>query len=225
LGYFCKFSEFAGLGNKGDRVFNFKLELGTIEMSKGPKPFQIELDPKTGIPSRYKDKQVRRLSDLRGFFSDNNLVEKLLARGKNPIIYEVYEIPQIPSEGLFSLACTVLYPGKVGWEYYFTKGHFHSKEPTSEVYVGLEGNGIILLQTRDGRVTSLPLKAGSVVYIPPRWAHRSINTGKGKMVFLAIYPSDAGHDYESIKRSGFARLLVERGVKPRLIKNPVGKGK
>jgi len=225
LGYFYKSFEFVGLGKKGNRVFNFRLELGTIEMSKGPKPFQVDIDPKTGIPCRYKDKQVRRLSDLRGFFSNNDFVEGLLVRGKNPIIYEVYEIPQIPSEGLFSLACTVLHPGKVGREYYFTKGHFHAKEPTSEVYVGLKGNGIILLQTRDGRVAPLPLKAGGVVYIPPRWAHRSINTGKEKMVFLAIYPSDAGHDYESIKRSGFARLLVERGSKPRLIKNPVGKGK
>lgn len=93
------------------------------------------------------------------------------------------------------------------------------------MYVGLKGDGVILLQTRDGRVASLPLKAGGVVYIPPRWAHRSINTCKEKMVFLAVYPSDAGHDYESIKRSGFARLLVERGGRPKLIKNPVGKGK
>jgi glucose-6-phosphate isomerase len=195
-------------------------------MSKGPKPFQVDLDPKTGIPIRYKDKLVRRLSDLRGFFSDNNLVEELLARGKNSIIYEVYEIPQIPSEGLFSLAITVLHPGKVGREYYFTKGHFHAKEPTSEVYFGLRGNGIILLQTRDGRVAHLPIKAGGASYIPPGWAHRSINTGRGMMAFLAIYPSDAGHDYESIKRSGgFARLAVERGGEPTIIKNLAVKGK
>jgi glucose-6-phosphate isomerase len=191
-------------------------------MSQGPKPFQVDLDPKTGIPRRYKNKLVRRLSDLRGFFSDNELVEELLAKGKNPIIYEVYEIPQIPSEGLFSLACTVLHPGKVGREYYFTKGHFHAREPTSEVYYGLRGSGIILLQTRDGRVASLPLEAGGVVYIPPRWAHRSINTGKGMMAFLSIYPSYAGHNYGSIAKSGFARLLVERGSKPTLIK-PAGK--
>jgi glucose-6-phosphate isomerase len=194
-------------------------------MSKEPKPFQVDLDLKTGIPRRYKAKQVRHLSDLRGLFSDTDVVEGLLARGKDPIIYEVYEIPQIPSEGLFSLACTVLHPGKVGREYYFTKGHFHAKEPTSEVYFGLRGNGTILLQTREGRVASLPIEAGRAVYIPPRWAHRSINTGRGKMAFLAIYPSDAGHDYEAIKRSGFARLLVERDGKPTLIKNPDGKGK
>jgi glucose-6-phosphate isomerase len=190
-------------------------------MSQGPKPFQVDLDPKTGIPCHYKDKRVRRLTDLRGFFSENELVEELLSQGKNPIIYEVYEIPQIPSEGLFSLACTVLHPGKVGREYYFTKGHFHAKEPTSEVYYGLRGSGTILLQTRDGRVASLPLETGGVVYIPPQWAHRSINTGKGMMAFLAVYPSNAGHDYGSIAKSGFARLLVERGGKPTLIKPAV----
>ena len=189
-------------------------------MPKLPKPFQVELDPKTGIPRRYERKLVRRLSDMRGFFSDNELVEEIIARGKNPIIYEVYEIPQVPSEGLFSLACTVLHQGKVGGEYYFTKGHFHVKEPTSEVYVGLKGKGMLLLQNREGRVVHLQLEAGNVTYVPPRWAHRTINTGNGKMVFLAVYPSDAGHDYGSIERSGFARLVVERGGKPALIKNP-----
>lgn len=196
------------------------VKLGTMQMPKPPKPFQVELDPKTGIPRRYERKLVRRLSDLRGFFSDNELVEEILARGKNPIIYKVYEIPQIPSEGLFSLACTVLNQGKVGGEYYFTKGHFHVKEPTSEVYIGLKGKGMLLLQNREGRVVHLQLEAGNVTYVPPRWAHRAINTGKGKMVFLAVYPSDAGHDYGSIERSGFARLVVERGGKPALIKNP-----
>lgn len=191
-----------------------------MEMHKLPKPFQVELDPKTGIPRRYERKLVRRLSDMRGFFSDNEFVEEKLARGKNPIIYEVYEISQTPSEGLFSLACTVLHPGKVGREYYFTKGHFHAREPTSEVYVGLKGKGMLLLQTREGRVAHLLLEAGSMVYVPPRWAHRTINTGKGKLVFLAVYPSDAGHDYEKIKRSGFAKLVVERGGKPTLISSP-----
>lgn len=185
-----------------------------------PKPFQVELDRRTGIPRRYERKLVRRLSDLRGFFSDNRAVEQMLARGKNPIIYEVYEIPQTPSEGLFSLACTVICPGKISREYYFTKGHFHAKEPASEVYVGLKGKGMLLLQAREGKVAHLPLEAGNVVHVPPRWAHRTINTGRGKLVFLAVYPSSAGHDYKRIKKSGFAKLVVERGGKPTLISSP-----
>jgi glucose-6-phosphate isomerase len=191
-----------------------------MDMPELPKPFQVELDRGTGIPRRYERKLVRRLSDLRGFFSDNRMVEQMLARGKNPIIYEVYEIPQTPSEGLFSLACTVLRPGKIGREYYFTKGHFHAKEPASEVYVGLKGRGMLLLQTCEGKVTHLPLEAGNVVYVPPRWAHRTINTGKGKLVFLAVYPSSAGHEYKRIKKGGFAKLVVERGGKPALINSP-----
>jgi len=202
---------------QGNVIFNVDAKLSTMNMSKLPKLFQVELDRRTGIPRRYKRKLVRRLSDLRGFFSDNKMVGQMLERGKNPIIYEVYEIPQAPSEGLFSLACTVLRPGKIGREYYFTKGHFHAKEPASEVYVGLKGRGMLLLQNREGKIAHLPLEAGNVVYVPPQWAHRAINTGRGKLVFLAVYPSSAGHDYGSIKKSGFAKLVVERGGKPALI--------
>jgi glucose-6-phosphate isomerase len=147
----------------------------------------------------------------------------MLGRGKNPIVYEVYEVPQPPFEGLFSLACTVLHPGKIGREYYFTRGHFHSREPSSEVYIGLRGRGMLLLQTREGEVDHLPLEAGNVVYVPPMWAHRAVNTGKERNVFLAVYPSDAGHDYESIGRGGFAKLVIERGGRPVLIDNPLYK--
>jgi glucose-6-phosphate isomerase len=191
-----------------------------MDMPKLPGPFQVVLDRKTGIPRYYRNKSVRHLSEMRGFFSDDRLVGQMLCRGKNPIIYEVYEIPQPPSEGLFNMACTVLYPGKVGQEYYFTKGHFHSKEPASEVYIGLRGRGLLLLQTRQGEVDHLPLEAGNVVYVPPMWAHRAVNTGVEKMVFLAVYPSDAGHDYESIEREGFAKLVIERGGRPMLVDNP-----
>lgn len=144
----------------------------------------------------------------------------MLRSGEDPVVYEVYEAPQPPLEGFFSVAWTVLYPGKVGKEYFFTKGHFHAREPRGEVYLGLQGSGKILMQSREGEVKLLPLARGKLVNIPPGWAHRTINTGRSKLTFLSIYPSDAGHDYGAIKRSGFARLVVERGGKPVLVKNP-----
>jgi glucose-6-phosphate isomerase len=188
-------------------------------MPKSPEPFHLKLNRKLGVPP-YKRKFVRRLSDLRDLFADTRLVEKMLARGRNPIIYEVYEVPQPALEGLFSIACTALHPGKIGQEYYFTKGHFHVKELTSEVYIGLKGRGILLMQTREGRVVQMPLEPNDMVYIPPSWAHRTINIGDEKMVFLSIYPSDAGHDYESIERRGFVKLVIERRGKPAFIDNP-----
>jgi len=182
------------------------------------KPSVVKFDRNTGGPQLYERKLVYRLSDLRGLFYDRDSVERMLAAGTDPIIYEVYEIPS--ADGMLSMACTVIRPGKVGREYHFTRGHFHEREPRSEVYVGVEGGGLLILQARDGQVMKELLRARGVVHIPPRCAHRAINTGRRRMVFLSIYPSDAGHDYGSIEREGFAKLVVERGGRPALIDNP-----
>ncbi|MBS7639444.1 MAG: glucose-6-phosphate isomerase family protein [Candidatus Bathyarchaeia archaeon] len=185
-------------------------------------PYSAKLGGPTGIYP-YTVKVERYLEDLREYFHDRKLVEYMLSRGENPLIYVVYEISR-ESEGEFNVGCTIIYPGKVGDEYYFTKGHFHLKEPTSEVYIGISGEGVILMQDRSGNVAAEEIKPGTIVYIPPGLAHRSINTGKTDLVFLAIYPSDAGHDYETIRRSGFAKLVVERNGKPTIIDNPNYRG-
>jgi glucose-6-phosphate isomerase len=47
------------------------------------------------------------------------------------------------------------------------------------------------------------------VYVPPGWAHRTVNTGDDDLIFLAVYFGDAGHDYAAIEDSGFAvRVLA-----------------
>ncbi|MBS7607222.1 cupin domain-containing protein [Candidatus Bathyarchaeota archaeon] len=181
-------------------------------------PYSARLGGKTGIYP-YKIKVDRYLSDLRGYFLEEQIVEEMLSRNENPLIYTVYEISR-EFEGEFNVGCTIIYPGKIGDEYYFTKGHYHAKEQTSEVYVGLSGEGIILMQNREGRTFAEEIKPKTVVYIPPGFAHRSINTGKTRLVFLAIYPSNSGHDYETIMRTGFTKIVVERDGKPTLIDNP-----
>jgi len=183
------------------------------------KPFSAILGGATGI-SPYTVKVERRLSDLRELFLDRIFVEQMLARGENPLIYEVYEIPQKPVEGMFNVGCTVVYPGVISGEYYFTMGHYHQKETTSEVYVGIEGKGVILMQDRGGRTDSLAIKPNIIVYIPPNIAHRTVNTGRRKLSFLAIYPSDAGHEYNVIRTKGFAKLIVERNGKQTMVDNP-----
>lgn len=188
-------------------------------MSRSIEPFSAKLGGATGI-SPYATRVERRLSDLAEYFLRRSLAEKMLQQGDNPVIYEVFEIPQESTEGVLNVCCTVLYPGKVGDEYYFTKGHFHRKEPTSEVYVGMEGEGIILIQDSEGKSTQVEIEPNVLVYIPPRSAHRSVNTGKSRLVFLAIYPSEAGHDYEAVRTKGFRKLVVENDGKPKTIDNP-----
>ena len=190
-----------------------------MTMHEKIKPFGVELN-ENWIPSKYDKKLQIKLSDLRKLFCKKDLVEKILSSGEDPIIYEVYQVSQPPYEGIFSVATTILYPGKIGDEYYFTKGHFHLKEPRGEVYMGLAGMGLLLLQNRNGKISKLSLNKGEVVFIPPNYAHRAVNIGDEKMVFLSIYPSDAGHDYGIIEQRGFSKIVVERKGKVALVSNP-----
>jgi glucose-6-phosphate isomerase len=100
-----------------------------------------------------------------------------------------------------------------------TKGHYHRKPGTGEIYYGLRGTGLLLLQARQGDWRAIEIAAGTSVYVPPHWGHRSINTGDTPLVLLYAYPGDAGHDYGTIEAAGFARLVVARNGRPALIEN------
>ncbi|MEM2178514.1 MAG: glucose-6-phosphate isomerase family protein [Candidatus Methanomethylicaceae archaeon] len=189
-------------------------------MSEILEPYLAMLNFKTGTLKPFKKKVEVRLSDLKDFFSDQEAVNKMLSKSKNPIIYEYYENSQPEVEGHLNFGITIINPGKIGKEYYLTRGHYHAKEGTAEVYVGLNGKGVIILQNKDGRATHLFMKKGTIAYVPPFWAHRTVNIGKSKFCFLYIYFSDSGHDYEIIKQKGFAKLVIEEKGKPKIIDNP-----
>ena len=90
----------------------------------------------------------------------------------------------------------------------------------SEVYIGLGGEGLILMQNRKGEVRHLRIAHNSCVFIPPGFAHRTINTGAQPLIFLAVYPANAGHDYESIAERGFHKIVVDRNGEPVIMDNP-----
>jgi glucose-6-phosphate isomerase len=178
------------------------------------------LNFEAGKIESFKDKRQIKLSDLRDFFYDREAVDEILSKGKNPVVYEVFEHSQPEVDGQLNFGVTVLYPGKVGNEYYLTKGHYHTKETTPEIYVGLKGEGIMLMQTKDGQSSSLPLKPDHIIYVPPFWAHRTINVGEKKLTFFFVYPSDSGHDYGTIREKGFAKMVIEEKGKPKIVDNP-----
>ncbi len=175
----------------------------------------IDLD--TGILDKYGDKVVRKASNMRGFYGDEEALEKLIKSG-DPIIYEVYSVPR-EGEGELSYGVTILHPGTVGGEFYMTKGHYHEKKDRAEIYMGIRGHGLLLMQNGN-EVKWEEMQRGTIVYVPPFWAHRSINTGNEDFIFLAIYPGDAGHDYGSIAERGFAKLVIKDGEDYKIIDNP-----
>jgi len=176
-----------------------------------------------GRPDRYDAHVTRTLAALRGQFSDEGAYAAALARD-DALLYEVYELarPAVAGELLHGLS--IVHPGKVGDEYYMTKGHFHAELATGEIYYCLRGRGVMVMETPEGAWAVEPLAPGKALYVLPRWAHRSVNTGAEDLVTLFVYPGNAGHDYGTIERRGFRKLVVERDGAPCVIDNPRWRG-
>ncbi len=183
------------------------------------RPFSMHLDFKTGGLTPHDRTNIRKLSDMKGMFLDTESERRILEK-EDPIIYSFSEKILPEQNGHLQLATTSIRPGKIGDEYFMTKGHYHRRPDTSEVYLGLEGEGCLLIQTEEGDFESIDIRPGVVAYIPPYWGHRMVNTGSAPFVFFAVYPGDAGHNYGDIEKTGFVRILIEKNKKPLLTGNP-----
>jgi len=172
-------------------------------------PIRAVLDAETGGVEPHGEAIVRRLSDMEGYYLDGTAEARLVEEG-NPVLYEVFPLDVPEEEGQVLCGTSVIYPGKVGDEYFMTKGHFHENDRSAEVYHTLRGQGVLLIETHDGRAERCEMKPGSVCYIPPGWAHRTVNVGAEPLVFFYAMPGDAGHDYAAIeRRGGFGEVVVE----------------
>lgn len=170
-------------------------------------PFALALGLESGDLEPHTTLIERRVSSLRGAFADVAALEELVAGG-DPLVYEVrqYDVPE--ETGQLICCTTVIHPGTVGDEFFMTKGHFHSRRETGEVYVGLSGEGYLVLMTEDDGRAEVRMERGTVAYVPPYWAHRTVNTGDEPFVFFAVYPGQAGHDYGTIETTGFPQRVV-----------------
>jgi glucose-6-phosphate isomerase len=157
---------------------------------------------------------------MRGQFADQQVYQAMLAE-EDRLLYEVYEIvrPHDPGEVLHGIS--IVHPGTVGDEYFMTKGHFHAELETAEVYYCLQGEGVMVMETPEGEWSVKELRPGRVLYVPPRWAHRSVNTSPHQdLVTLFAYPGHAGHDYGTIERQGFRKLVLKCEGQPEVVDNP-----
>jgi glucose-6-phosphate isomerase, archaeal len=156
----------------------------------------------------------RRLADLRGAFADDAAYESALREG-NPVVYTVSTLTPGEGEGALHCGVGVLFPGMVGDEYYLTKGHLHSWRAAAEVYLGLRGEGKMLLEDEaTGATTVVELHADTMVYVPGHTAHRTVNIANEPLVYIGIYPAQAGHEYGEIAKRNFKTVIVRRNGKP-----------
>ena len=173
------------------------------------------IDLATGELASYTDKIERYARDMAGFFLDAVAQEEM----ENTLIYDVFAVEHDAKNGELSYAVTKIYPGRIGDEFFMTKGHFHTKTDTAEIYIVISGKGVLLLQ-KDDVCNAIPVERGSILYVPPDWAHRSVNVGEEPFIFLAVYPSDAGHNYGPIAEYGFKKLVLKERTSYAVVDNP-----
>jgi glucose-6-phosphate isomerase len=159
----------------------------------------------------------RHLGDLRGSFFDAASYEAALRAG-NPVLYTVASVEPGHGDGDLHYALARIMPGRIGPEYYMTKGHFHAWRAAAEIYIALTGEGMMLLEDESSSTSyALPLSVNEPVYVPGHTAHRTINVGSVPLAYLGVYPAKAGHDYGAIAQRNFSKVVIERHGKPVLV--------
>ena len=159
----------------------------------------------------------RHLSDLRGCFADTAAFEAALARDDS-LVYTVANVAPADGDGDLHYGIGLIRPGKIGVEYFMTKGHLHSWRAAAEFYTGLSGEGVMLLEEEStGESRLVELRPNGVVYVPGHTAHRTINVGRTPLTYLGVYPAKAGHDYAAIAKNNFRCVVMERNGKPEMI--------
>jgi len=156
---------------------------------------------------------TKKLGYLENLFSNEEARKEM---DQDQIIYEVQAhlpVDDGTPAGLF-FGNTIIHPGKVGDEYFMTKGHFHAQSDRAEYYWGIEGEGMLVLMDKNRNTWAEKMFKGSLHYIPADVAHRTVNTGSSKFVLGACWPSDAGHNYDEIMDNGFSARLVEGNGEP-----------
>ena len=126
--------------------------------------FTLDFDLNNGL-SKHADTTKRYLSQMKNMYQDQEAVEEIL-KHEDPLIYEFYELGCPERAGDLAFGTTMIHPGKIGNEYYMTKGHFHQIVDTAEVYYTLKGEGYMMLESLDGdwRVERMEIGTGGATF-------------------------------------------------------------
>ena len=125
-------------------------------------PIGIDFDLTSGL-SEAVPSTKRHLSNMENMYVDEQARAAMEARD-NTLIYEFYELGAPEHSGDIAFGTSIVYPGKVGNEYFMTKGHFHEIRETAEVYVCLGGHGYMLLENSEGAWDAVELVKGRAMY-------------------------------------------------------------
>jgi glucose-6-phosphate isomerase len=151
--------------------------------------------------------QKRTLKDLEGLFDDQGAYQRADKATEVYTVESYLPVGQGTEGGLF-FGITHIQPGRVGNEYFMTKGHGHQIQNRAEFYWCIEGEGMLILMDEMRNTWAEQMTPGSLHYIQGNTAHRVANTGEQVLSFGACWPSDAGYNYELIAEKGFSKRLM-----------------
>lgn len=176
----------------------------------------------SGQAIKPKVESIKRFAkNVSGIFYNQEAMDGILKQG-NPLIYEFYDLGIEEKVGNLAYGTSLVHPGTVGDEFYMTKGHFHTILETSEIYLCIKGHGLMLMENPEGEIEIQEMTPGEAVFVPGRYAHRSINISDDEpLITFFTFPADAGHDYKTIELKGFRKLVVRSNKeKYKVIDNP-----
>ncbi len=171
-------------------------------------PVGCQVDLKTGAMANATGRYEKQFRDLDGLYGDTAAFEAMRGKWNDRVVYDVSEFRPRETPGDLIFGVTRMSPGKVGDEFFVTRGHIHRNADRPEIYYGQKGRGLMLMESPSGEVRVVSVEPMTVCYVPPFWIHRSVNVGSEDLVMLFCYPSDSGQDYEIIARSGGMRVRI-----------------
>jgi glucose-6-phosphate isomerase, archaeal len=193
----------------------------TTTQTEPARPVKLGLAPDDGQLLGSDGRYEKTLEDLDGLYRDEQAHQAACADRAGAPVYWVESSQREDGPGGLITGVSVLEPGRIGDEYYMTRGHLHVKADRAELYVGLIGHGVMLLDDLNGHSEAIEVRPGEAVYVPGYWVHRSVNVGTERFATLFCYAADAGQDYDIIARAGgMKQLVVERGGSWATIPNP-----
>jgi glucose-6-phosphate isomerase, archaeal len=151
---------------------------------------------------------TKTFGDLESLYADTDAFASMLPSLRGALAYEVTEFRPSTSPGDLIFGVTRMVPGKVGREFFMTRGHIHAQSGRPEIYYGQSGTGVMLMESPAGETRTVVIEPQTICYVPPYWIHRSVNTGSTDLVMMFCYPADSGQDYDVIARTGGMRMRV-----------------
>ena len=171
-------------------------------------PASLEVDAHGGLFTGRSERYEKHLADLEGIYRDSVAFAASLAADTGDPVYWVESSTPEDGRGALTIGLSVLQPGRIGEEFAMTRGHLHAQAEFAELYYGIAGSGVMLLESVSGESRAMPITPGVAVHVPGGWVHRSVNVGDDKLVTLFAYATEAGQDYGIIERAGGMKQLV-----------------